>query len=58
MTKRKASWEEAHIFVCEKLDKHYPDDVCHLQVMVDEIYPFSWGRYCDENKIQTKIRKR
>jgi len=57
MTKRKATIKEAQQLIMKKINEEGPPiNPIQLQIIVDEIYPWSWGHFCHMKKIQTKIR--
>ena len=52
MTKRKATLEEARNFIKRKVKEdtlHYK----HVEIILDNVFPYSWQIYCDNKKIKS-----
>jgi len=55
--KRRATEKEIRQFIFDKLQADNCDikSTFHQRVVLENIYPFSWRRFCDERRINQKI---
>jgi len=58
MTFRKATKKEAMRFVKDRIAKAEDLDITQLNLIVEQIFPYSWLMYCNSKKIQTLITKK
>lgn len=56
---RKATWEEVTEFVKLQLTKDIERGYfhsSHLKVLINNLYPWSWKKYCNEHKLNPILR--
>ena len=60
MSKKKAEWATVSQFICNKLEEDIKKGYfhpAHIKIIIEEIYPYSWKRYCDIKGLNYKLRK-
>lgn len=58
MTKRKATLKEAKRFIKKQIiEDNFYFHQDHIKMILNEVYPFSWQKYCDKKKIKTELKE-
>jgi hypothetical protein len=60
MTKRKAKLVEMRAFVHSQIEKQLKGGFVDYQmcVVIEELYPFTWARYCEKYALNPELQKK